>query len=60
MMLTEAEKRLIVLCLEAVLARAEWRLGLVDKQELDSRDFACVTFAKEQIEALVAKLENAP
>jgi hypothetical protein len=58
--LTEAEKRLLVLCLQAVLVRAQWSLGLTDHRQLDSRDFACEQFAKEQIEALIAKLEGAP
>jgi hypothetical protein len=57
--LTEAEKRLLVLCLQAVLVRAQWSLGLTDHRQLDSRDFACEQFAKEQIDALIAKLENA-
>jgi hypothetical protein len=58
--LTEAEKRLLVLCLQAVLVRAQWSLGLTDHRQLDSRDFACEQFAKEQIEALIAKLETPP
>jgi hypothetical protein len=40
--------------------RAQWSLGLTDHRQLDSRDFACEQFAKEQIEALIAKLEGAP
>lgn len=59
MTLTDTEKRLIVLCLAAVQARAEWSLGMTDYRRLDSRDFACEMFAKEQIGALIAKLKAA-
>jgi hypothetical protein len=57
--LTEAEKRLLVLCLQAVLVRAQWSLGMTDHRQLDSRDYACEMFAKEQIDLLIAKLEAA-
>lgn len=53
-----AEIRLLVLCLEAVRARAKWQLGANGYASGDGRDWCINSFALDEIEVLKARLES--